>query len=75
MEELQDFPTLVAESEQMGEPWDLVLIAALSGEDGNMPTSEDAEEPLKVMANDVVTGGDLSAYLAFNREGKPVVFG
>jgi len=77
LEELTDFASLVTESDgemEEGE-WQIVLVAAMSGENGQMPTSEDAEEPLKQIANDVVSGGNLSAFLAFNRDGEPVHFG
>ena len=76
LDELTDFDSLVTESDaEMGEDWKIVLIAAMSGENGQMPTSEDAEEPLKKIANEVVSGGDLSPFLAFKRSGEPVVFG
>ncbi|MCP4093498.1 MAG: ribonucleotide reductase subunit alpha [Planctomycetes bacterium] len=75
LDELTDFDALVAESDaEMGEDWKIVLVAAMSGENGQMPTSEDAEEPLKSIANDVVSGGDLSNFLAFKRNGEPVLF-
>jgi hypothetical protein len=75
LEELTDFNALVAESDaEMGEDWKIVLVAAMSGENGKMPTSEDAEEPLKSIAHDVVSGGDLSNFLAFKRDGEPVLF-
>jgi len=75
LDELSDFASLVEESDrEMGDPWQIVLVAAMSGQNGQMPTSEDAEEPLKQIANDVVSGGDLSAFLAFNRDGEPVMF-
>lgn len=76
LDELSNFAALVEESDrEMGDEWQMVLVAAMSGENGQMPTSEDAEEPLKQIANDVVSGGDLSAFLAFNRSGEPVMFG
>ena len=76
LDELSGFAALVEESDrEMGDAWQIVLVAAMSGENGQMPTSEDAEEPLKQIANDVVSGGDLSAFLAFNRGGEPVMFG
>ena len=75
LDELTDFDSLVAESDaEMGEDWTIVLVAAMSGENGRMPTSEDAEEPLKSIANDVVSGGDLSNFLAFKRDGESVLF-
>jgi hypothetical protein len=69
LEELTDFSDLVSESEQMGQDWSMVLIACLSGENGVHPTSEEAEQPLKMMVETVQNGGDLSKYLAFDKQG------
>ena len=67
--ELTDFADLVTESEQMGQDWSMVLIACLSGTNGVHPTSEAAEQALKRMVQTVQNGGDLSKYLAFDRQG------
>jgi hypothetical protein len=75
LDELTDFPSLVEEAEQMGEDWQIVLVAAMSGKDGQMPTTEDAEEPLQHITNQVAMGESLSAYLAFQKDGCPVQFG
>ena len=69
LEELTDFSDLVTESEQMGQDWIMVLIACLSGRNGMLPTSEEAEQPLKMMVQAVQNGGDLSKYLAFDKQG------
>lgn len=75
LDELTDFDGLVEEAAQMGEEWQIVLVAAMSGQDGRMPTTEDADEPLKQMTNQVALGENLDAYLAFRRDGQPVQFG
>jgi len=67
--ELTDFADLVTESEQMGQDWSMVLVACLSGMNGMQPTSEEAEQPLKTMVQTVQNGGDLSKYLAFDKQG------
>lgn len=67
--ELTDFSDLVKESEQMEQQWDMVLIACLSGHKGLAPSSAEAEQPLKMMVQTVQNGGDLSKYLAFDRQG------
>ena len=72
--ELTGFSDLVTESEQMGQDWSMVLIACLSGVDGISPTSEEAEQPLKTMVQTVQNGGDLSKYLAFDRQGDVLYF-
>lgn len=67
--ELTDFADLVAESKQMEQNWSMVLIACLSGRNGIPPTSEEAEQPLKTMVQTIQNGGDLSKYLAFDKQG------
>ncbi len=74
VEELIDFPSLVTESEQMGKEWQLVIVACLGGKDGIAPSAEEAVEPLKMMAQMVETGGDLSGYMTFKKDGTPVSF-
>ncbi len=74
LEEVPSFHALVEESRQMGETWQLVLVAAMAGRDGRVPSSEAADDALKTMVKTVHAGGDLSAYLAFNAEGEPVRF-
>jgi len=67
--ELTNFTDLVAESKQMEQEWDIVLVACLSGRNSIPPTSEEAEQPLKMMVKIVQDGGDLSKYLAFDKQG------
>ncbi len=74
LEELTNFADLVTESEQMEQDWSMVLIACLSGENGVLPSSAEAEQPLKMMVQVVQSGGDLSKYLAFDRQGSLLHF-
>jgi hypothetical protein len=74
LDELGSFSDLVEESKQMKQDWQLVLVAALSGQNGVIPSSEEAEKSLQMMLHAVESGGDLSRYLAFDREGIPVQF-
>ncbi|TXK94920.1 ribonucleotide reductase subunit alpha [Methylococcaceae bacterium HT1] len=67
--ELTNFADLVTESEQMEQDWSMVLIACLSGNNGTVPGPDDAEQPLKMMVQTVQSGGDLSKYLAFDKQG------
>jgi hypothetical protein len=67
--ELTDFTDLVTESKQMGQDWSMVLVACLSGMNGIPPSSAEAEQPLKTMVQTVQNGGDLSKYLAFDKQG------
>jgi hypothetical protein len=73
--ELSTFSALVAEAERIEKDWQIVLVAGLAGKNGVAPSSDDAEEPLKMMLHTLENGGDLSKYMAFDREGVPVQFG
>ena len=75
LDELSSFSDLVAESERVGKNWQIVLVACLSGRNGIEPSSDEATQPLKMMVQTVETGGQLSNYMAFDREGAPVQFG
>jgi len=74
LDDLTNFSDLVEESKNMGQDWQLVLVACLSGMGGLMPTSTETDLQLKMMVQRVENGGDLSRYLAFNREGDLVQF-
>jgi len=58
--------------EPPGRPWHLVFTAALSGTPGAAPSDNDLV--LRRMVEAVKTGA-CSAYLPFNREGRPVRLG
>ena len=75
LDELGSFLELVEESNQMEQDWQLVLVAGLSGRNGLVPDSSEADQPLKVMVQTVEMGGDLSKYAAFDRKGTSVRFG
>lgn len=72
-EEIPDFASLVAESTQTGQAWDLVFVAALSGRAGIAPNSDEADQPLRMMVS-AVQNGQFQHYLAFNRAGEPLAF-
>ena len=74
LDELGTFAELVAESEQMQQNWHIVIIASLDGKNGIPPSTEQAEQPLKSMMQTVMSGGDLSRYVAFDKNGEPVEF-
>ena len=75
LDDLGTFADLVAESERMEQDWQIVLVASLSGRNGIAPDSGEAEKPLKTMMETVQNGGDLSKYMAFDRDGTPIQFG
>ena len=73
-EELDSFATLLAESQQFElpyQPWRLVFTAALSGSNGQAPTSEDAESPLERMV-EAIKRGEHGSYIPFDAQGQAV---
>ena len=72
-EELQDFAGLLAESSRTGIAWDLVFAAGLSGRAGQAPSSDEAEQPLKMMVG-AIESGSIGNFIAFDREGQAVSF-
>jgi hypothetical protein len=75
LNELGSFEELAKESKLMNKPWDLVLVACLSGQNGKMPTTEDSIKPLEMMMKTVEMGGNLTKYMAFDKQGDPLIFG
>jgi hypothetical protein len=65
------FAGLVEESRQMGQEWDIVFVACMSGKPGMEPQSDEAEEPLKTMVKSIQVGS-IGNFLAFNRNGELV---
>lgn len=61
--------SIIAEANQVGVPWDMIMAAILSDATGKTPSSASAEPHLKRMADDVMRGGDLSRYAVFDRAG------
>lgn len=74
LDELTNFEDLVAESKLMKKEWQLVSIGIMSGRNGIMPTSDEALKPLEIMMKTVETGGNLSKFMTFDREGNPIQF-
>ena len=72
--ELDSFQTLLTESAEMGGDWRIVFAAAMSGSGGRSLTSEDAEAPLQRMV-EAIRRGAHEAFIPFDRQGQPVVFG
>ncbi|SDZ85536.1 ribonucleotide reductase subunit alpha [Microbulbifer marinus] len=67
-EELTSFADFVTEADGIDTSWNMILIAGLNGENGQAPTTEEAEPLLNKMANDLMQGQDLSRYLILDRE-------
>ena len=73
LSELTHFDALVAEAAGAGPPWSILFTAALSGRNGGLPSSADAEAPLQRMIESIKSG-DLQGMLPFDRHGEPVQF-
>lgn len=69
IDELTNFEDLVAESDKTEQAWSVMFAACLSGNNGTMPSSEDANKPLDSMIA-AINNGMVSQYLAFNRDGE-----
>jgi hypothetical protein len=71
-DEIDSFATLVRESLQFGAPWSVVFAASLSGRDGVMPSTEDAESHLQGMVASI-KAGQLGNFIPFDPQGEPVL--
>ncbi|WP_280546873.1 ribonucleotide reductase subunit alpha [Halomonas sp. 11-S5] len=69
-EELSDMAALVEESRETGADWDIVFVAALAGEDAQAQ----AEQHLNRMVESLKMG-NISQFLAFDRQGEAVDIG
>ena len=72
-QEIATFEKLVSEADGINTDWNFILIAGLSGENGQAPSTEDAEPYLNQMVNGLAAGEDLSRYIIFDREQNPIM--
>lgn len=73
-DELASFSALVEEARQFGPPWGMVFAAAMSGQPGRAPTSEEAQAPLQRMV-EAIKRGEIGGYIPFDPQGHPVQLG
>ena len=71
--DLTSFHALVAESRQASPPWQVVFIAALSGQGGHPPTAALVDSVLHAMVQNV-RAGRFNGYLALDPNGEPLSF-
>jgi len=71
--ELASFDTLLEESREFEQGWDMVFVAALPGSGGASPTSQQAEAPLQRMV-DSIKSGSIGGLIPFDAQGRPVQF-
>lgn len=69
--ELTDWPALAAEADQQSPAWRMVMVAALSGRDGQMAKAESIEQALNRMVMGVHQG-QIEGCLTFDRQGEAV---
>ncbi len=72
-DEVNIFSDLVEESKQTGVCWDIVFVAAMSGNAGVIPSSDEAEQPL-IMMVEAIKNGNIAHFLPFNTAGELVTF-
>jgi len=71
--ELEGFSALAEESRHTGQPWDMVFVAALAGENAQAPQPANVDRSLKMMV-DAVHRGAVERFLAFDPQGHVVRF-
>jgi hypothetical protein len=71
--DLTSFHALVAESRQASPPWQVVFIAALSGQGGHPPSLALVDSVLHAMVENV-RAGRFNGYLALDPNGDPLSF-
>jgi hypothetical protein len=69
--ELGTFSALLEESRETGMRWDIVFVAAMSGNAGIAPSSDEAEQPLMLMV-EAIKNGNIANFLPFNTDGELV---
>ena len=72
-QELSSFEALADESHQLGQRWDIVFVAALSGAGAAAPNSEQAQAALQRMVESI-KAGRIDGYAAFDGRGEAVRF-
>lgn len=70
-DELSSFAALVSEADQIGQPWVIVFVAAMSGSATQAPSSDEAQAPLQRMVESV-KAGQIGAFIPFDRSGRAV---
>lgn len=71
--DLTSFEALVAESRSASPPWQVVLIAGLSGQGGRAPSPAQVDSALQTMIENV-RAGRFGGLLALDPDGEPLSF-
>lgn len=64
--------TVVATADEINNEWTFLMTAIMPGSRGQSPTSDECDPHLERMARALTIGADLSAFVFFDREGRPV---
>ncbi|SDS24270.1 hypothetical protein SAMN05216421_1165 [Halopseudomonas xinjiangensis] len=67
-EEAADFQTLIEESAHTGMSWDVAFVSAMSGRGGVAPSSDETEQPLRMMTEQI-QAAIVGQFLAVDRRG------
>lgn len=70
-DEVAGFDQLLAESRQALEHWDILFVAAMEGRAGVAPNPDEAEQPLRMMVEQI-RAGRIGRFLAVDRSGRIV---
>lgn len=71
-QEVASFGSLLEESAQAIEHWDILFVATMDGRGGHVPNSDEAVQPLRMMIEQI-KGGRVSQLLAVDRSGSLVM--
>lgn len=73
-DELRDFVSLVQESRQTGQDWQVMFVAAIADQSAYLPDNKDVDLAFQRMTQ-MIKYGTIGSLLAFDRQGDPLVFG
>ena len=68
--ELGNYRDLVKDADRLDSLWDCGFMAELSGMNGQPPSSNDADQYLNKMTNDVASGQNIARYVVLEGEGQ-----
>jgi len=73
LDEVASFYSLMQESLNTGQEWQIVFVGALDGLNGVGLSNEAAKQPLELMVKNIESG-EIQRFLAFDKHGQSVSF-
>ena len=70
-EQVGDFEKLKVESRRTGVGWDILFVASLPGRSGYPPSSDEAEQPLRMMVEQI-RNGQIARFVTVDSSGRCV---